>query len=152
MESMALPARVQLVEVGPRDGLQNEKVTVPTEIKIEFVEGLVDAGATHVEVTSFVDPRWIRPLADADAVSRAVRRKAGVRYTGLVPNMRGYQRAREAGIDSIAVFMSATETHSRKNLNKGIDDARAAAGEILAAARHEGLRTRAYLSVVLGCP
>ena len=146
------PARVQLVEVGPRDGLQNERVTVATTDKVQFIEGLVEAGATHVEVTSFVDPRWIRPLADADQVARAFARRPGVRYTGLVPNLRGYQRAREAGIESVAVFMSATETHSRKNLNKGIEDALSAAAEILSEARREGLRTRAYLSVVVGCP
>lgn len=147
-----LPTRIQLVEVGPRDGLQNERTTIAASDKVQFIEGLVEAGATHVEVTSFVDPRWIRALADADDVARTFRRIPGVRYTGLIPNMRGYQRAREAGIDSVAVFVSATETHSRKNLNKGIEDALTAASEILAEARREGLRTRAYLSVVLGCP
>jgi hydroxymethylglutaryl-CoA lyase len=147
-----LPSRIHLVEVGPRDGLQNERTTIASADKVQFIEELVDAGATHVEVTSFVDPRWIRALADADEVARTFRRRPDVRYTGLIPNLRGYQRAREAGIDSVAVFMSATETHSRKNLNKGIEDALAAAAEILAEARREGLRTRAYLSVVLGCP
>ncbi|MBO9539861.1 hydroxymethylglutaryl-CoA lyase [bacterium] len=149
---MALPKRVTVVEVGPRDGLQNEKTPVSTADKVRFIDCLSATGLSHIEVTSFVNPAWIPPLADAVEVASLIQRRPGVTYTGLVPNLKGYQRAKEAGLDAIALFMSATETHSKKNINKSIDEALSVLSEVATAAREDGVAVRAYLSVVFGCP
>lgn len=148
----ALPDRIRVVEVGPRDGLQNEAVHVPTDRKVRLVEALGDVGLSAIEMTAFVHPRWIPQMADASEVATTVRRRPGVRYSALVPNMKGYAAAAAADVPVVAVFMSATETHSRRNLNKGIDEAIEALREVTLAAQADGREVRAYLSVVFGCP
>ncbi|MBM3259447.1 MAG: hydroxymethylglutaryl-CoA lyase [Candidatus Sericytochromatia bacterium] len=148
----ALPDRIRVVEVGPRDGLQNEAVHVPTDRKVRLVEALGDVGLSAIEMTAFVHPRWIPQMADASEVATTVRRRPGVRYSALVPNVKGYAAAAAADVPVVAVFMSATETHSRRNLNKGIDEAIEALREVTLAAQADGREVRAYLSVVFGCP
>jgi len=148
----ALPDRIRVVEVGPRDGLQNEAVHVPTDMKVRLVEALGDVGLSAIEMTAFVHPRWIPQMADASEVATTVQRRPGVRYSALVPNMKGYAAAAAADVPVVAVFMSATETHSRRNLNKGIDEAIEALREVTLAAQADGREVRAYLSVVFGCP
>jgi isopropylmalate/homocitrate/citramalate synthase len=149
---MALPARVRIVEVGPRDGLQNEAAVVPAAVKIELIERLAAAGLPAVEATSFVSPRWIPQLADAEEVLRGVTRRPGTSYPVLVPNLQGLERALAAGAEEIAVFTAASETFNRKNINASIaeslDRIRALAGPALA----QGVRVRGYISCVLGCP
>src|SRR6476661_1277665 len=118
----ALPERVTVYEVGPRDGLQNEARHVPTADKIRFIDALVDAGLSKIEITSFVSPKWIPQLADAVEVARGVQRKPGVTFSALVPNRRGLEAAISAGIREIAVFLSSSETHNKKNVNKTISE------------------------------
>ncbi|MBM3267161.1 MAG: hydroxymethylglutaryl-CoA lyase [Candidatus Sericytochromatia bacterium] len=148
----SLPGAVRIVEVGPRDGLQNEAKGVATADKIRLIERLAAAGLPHVEMTSFVNPKWIPPLADAFEVATGVRKKPGVVYSALVPNLKGYERAREAGIDTCVLFLSASETHSRKNINKSVAEALEAYREVAAAALADGKALRAYISTVFGCP
>src|SRR3954452_2692921 len=119
---MKWPANITIKEVGPRDGLQNEKVFISTEDKIAWINQLSSSGLNHIEITSFVNPKWIPALSDAVAVSTGITRQPGVTYTALVPNERGLARAFEANIDETAVFMSASETHNLKNINKSIRD------------------------------
>ena len=149
---MSLPTRVRIVEVGPRDGLQNEPAIVPAAVKIEFIERLAAAGLPAVEATSFVSPRWIPQLADAAEVYAGLKRRPGVSYPVLVPNLQGLERALAAGVEEIAVFTAASETFNRKNINASIAESleriRALAGPALA----DGLRIRGYVSCVLGCP
>lgn len=152
MATMELPRKVTVVEVGPRDGLQNEKTPVDTADKVRFIDRLSETGLSHIEVTSFVNPAWIPPLADAVEVASAIHRQPGVTYSGLVPNLKGYERARAARMDAIALFMSASESHSKKNINKTISEALGVLGEVAAAAVADGVKVRAYLSVVFGCP
>lgn len=147
-----LPRKVKVVEVGPRDGLQNESRTVSTGDKIRLIERLADAGLPHVEMTSFVNPKWIPPLADAFEVATGVRRKPGVEYSALVPNLKGYERAREAGIEVCVLFLSASETHSKKNINKTVAEALDTYREVAEAALRDGKTLRAYISTVFGCP
>ena len=149
---MSLPARVKVVEVGPRDGLQNEPAIVPAAVKIEFIERLAAAGLPAVEATSFVSPRWIPQLADADEVFRGVTRRTGVAYPVLVPNLKGLERAAAAGVEEIAVFTAASETFSRKNVNASVAGSLARIRELAAPARERGMRMRGYISCVLGCP
>lgn len=144
--------RVRVVEVGPRDGLQNEAAFLPTAEKVELVERLAEAGLPEVEATSFVRPDAIPNLADADEVSHSMRRRAGTRYTALVPNRRGLERALACGYDSVAYFMSASEAHNRANVNRTVEESLAAAGEVRRAAGEDGVRLRAYLSTSFGCP
>jgi len=141
-----------VVEVGPRDGLQNEHGVVPPDLKVSFIEALADAGLPVVEVTSFVNPKWVPQLADAEEVLTRLRRKAGVRYPVLVPNERGLDRALAAGADEIAIFASATETFSQRNLNRSRDEAAAIFAPVAAKALEAGARVRGYLSMVLGDP
>ena len=148
----ALPSDVSIYEVGPRDGLQNEKAVLPTERKLELIDGVVAAGVRRVEITSFVDPRWIPALADHDEVARGVQRPAGVEYSALVPNMRGLDGATRAGMREVAVFMAASETHNRKNINKSTDEALATYRVVVDEARARGMRVRGYVSCVYGCP
>jgi hydroxymethylglutaryl-CoA lyase len=148
----SLPSRVQIVEVGPRDGLQNEAAFVPTAGKIAFVNRLSEAGHTIIEVSAFVSPKWVPQMADAADVFAGITRRPGVRYTALVPNLQGLARAREARVDEVAVFPAASETFSKRNINQTIDEAIANAKQICDAARTDGLPVRAYLSTSFGCP
>jgi len=147
-----LPARVTVYEVGPRDGLQNEARMVPTADKIAFIEALAATGLPYIEITSFVSPRWIPQLGDAAEVARALPRHPGLTYSALVPNRRGLDAAMEAGLGEVAVFLSASETHNKKNVNKTIADTLKAFGEVVPPALAAGLRVRAYVSTVFGCP
>jgi hydroxymethylglutaryl-CoA lyase len=147
-----LPAEVTIYEVGPRDGLQNEARNVPTADKIRFIDALVASGIRAIEITSFVSPKWIPQLADSAEVARGVQRPSGVRMSALVPNRRGLDTALASGMKEIAVFMSASETHNKKNVNKTVDETIAAFDEVVPAARDAGLKVRAYLSTSFGCP
>jgi hydroxymethylglutaryl-CoA lyase len=147
-----LPERVTICEVGPRDGLQNEATVVPVEVKAEFVARLVDAGHTVVETTSFVHPRWVPQLADAEALLAAVTQAPGVRYPVLVPNERGLDRALALGVRDIAVFGSATESFAQRNLNRTVDASLAMFAPVVARAREAGVAVRAYLSMCFGDP
>jgi len=149
---VARPKQVRIIDVGPRDGLQNEPARIPTDVKIRYVDMLTDAGFGWIEVTSFVHPKAVPQMADADEVYRSIRKKRGVRYTTLVPNPRGLERAIAADVRDIALFVAATESFSRANINRSIagslDDAQA----VIEAARPAGVRVRAYISVAFGCP
>jgi hydroxymethylglutaryl-CoA lyase len=147
-----LPKKVTIYEVGPRDGLQNEARQVPTADKIRFIDALVASGIRDIEITSFVSPKWIPQLADAPEVARGVARPPGVRMSALVPNRRGLDTALAAGMKEIAVFLSASETHNKKNVNKTIPETLAAFEEIVPVARAANVQVRAYLSTCFGCP
>ncbi len=149
---MKLPAEVTIYEVGPRDGLQNEARQVPTADKIRFIDALVGAGIHDIEITSFVSPKWIPQLADAAEVARGVQRQPGVRMSALVPNRRGLETALASGMKEIAVFLSASETHNKKNVNKTIADTLVAFDDVIPHARKAGVHVRAYVSTVFGCP
>ena len=149
---MTQPARVQIVEVSPRDGLQAEARTLPTETKLELLDRLADAGHTVIEATSFVSPSAVPQLADADAVLTRLRRRPGVRYPVLVPNERGLERAIAAGADEVAVFVSASESYSQKNLRRGRQEALATACAVAGMAAARGLRVRGYVSMVIADP
>jgi hydroxymethylglutaryl-CoA lyase len=144
--------RVQIVEVSPRDGLQAEQRTLPTATKLELLDRLADAGHTAIEATSFVSPTAVPQLADADLLMKQLRRRPGVRYPVLVPNATGLERAVAAGADEIAVFVSASESYSRKNLRRGRDEAIAGSLAVVADAKARGLRVRAYVSMVIADP
>lgn len=144
--------QVRIVEVGPRDGLQNEAGFVPTAEKVAFVNRLADAGHAIIEVSAFVSPKWVPQMADAADVFAGITRRPGVRYTALAPNLKGLARAREAGADEVAVFPAASETFSARNLNQTIDEALNAAREICREAAAIRMPVRAYLSVSFGCP
>src|SRR5712671_5421051 len=147
-----LPARVTLYEVGPRDGLQNESANLSLEARARLVEALAEAGLTRVEIGSFVRPDWIPQLADTDQLAQRLVRKPGVRYAALVPNRTGLDRAILAGMGEVAVFMSATESHNRKNTNKTVAESLEHFQEIVPAAKKRGLFVRGYLSTIWGCP
>jgi len=149
---MTMPSRVRIVEVAPRDGLQNERALVATADKIALIDRLSTTGLATIEATSFVSPRWVPQLADAAEVFTGIARKPGVRYPVLVPNEQGYERARAAGADEVAVFTAASEAFNRKNINAGIDESIARFEPVLERARAEGVRVRGYVSTVLGCP
>lgn len=149
---MRLPERVAICEVGPRDGLQNERVNVPTAGKIRLIEALAEAGIRRLEATSFVSPRWIPNLADAGEVLAGLRRKPGVTYAALVPNLKGLERALAAKVDEVVIFLSASESHNRKNINQSIAQALEAYREVAARAKRAGLRLKAALSTCFGCP
>ncbi len=143
---------VRVVEVGPRDGLQNESAVVPVAEKVAFVERLADAGCAHIEVSAFVSPKWIPQLADADEVFARLTRRPGVRYSALVPNARGLDRAIACDVTDVAIFAAASETFSRKNINQSIDESLATYAGVVRAALTAGLRVRGYLSTAFGCP
>ena len=152
---LQVPPEVSVYEVSPRDGLQNERATVPLGEKLRLIEALTSAGLRRIEATSFVSPKWIPQLADADDVARALPRIAAGRpiaYSALVPNARGLERARAAGMTEIAVFLSASETHNQKNVNKSIAETLAAFEHTVGPARAAGMRVRGYVSTVWGCP
>jgi hydroxymethylglutaryl-CoA lyase len=147
-----LPDEVTIWEVGPRDGLQNESALVPVDVKAEFIDRLADAGLTTIEATSFVPPKWVPQLADAEQLMAALTHRPGVRYPVLVPNERGLDRALEHGVTDIAVFASATESFARANLNRTIDGALEMFAPVVRRARTNGMRVRGYLSMCFGDP
>ena len=149
---MALPFKVRLVEVGPRDGLQNEQAMVPTDVKVALIDLLTDAGFAAIEATSFVSPKWVPQMSDAADVMARIRRKEGVRYPVLTPNMKGFDAAIAAKADEVAVFVAASESFSRKNINCSIAESLQRARPIFEAAAGKGVRVRGYISCVLGCP
>jgi hydroxymethylglutaryl-CoA lyase len=146
------PKRIAIVEVGPRDGLQNEHVQVSTADKIEFVNRLSAAHLPVIEVSAFVSPKWVPQMADAAEVFAGITRSPGTRYTALVPNVAGLERALAAGVAEVAVFASSTETFSRKNINKSIDESLLTFREVCDRAVAAGVRVRGYLSTAFGCP
>jgi hydroxymethylglutaryl-CoA lyase len=150
--SEALPRRVRIVEVSPRDGLQAESKTLATETKLELIDRLADAGHTVIEATSFVNPKTVPQLADADELLRTLRRRAGVRYPVLVPNERGLDRAVSAGANEIAIFASASESYARKNLNRSRDEAIEGYRAVVRRAKDASLGVRGYLSMVIADP
>ncbi|MCM3143331.1 hydroxymethylglutaryl-CoA lyase [Brevibacillus sp. MER 51] len=144
--------RVQIVEVGPRDGLQNESAIVPAAAKIALIHKLMAAGLKRIEASSFVNPKWIPQLADADEVLQGINRSQEVMLSALVPNIRGLERARQCGLTEIALFMSASETHNQKNINKPIADTYPILREVAQEALALGMKVRGYISTVFGCP
>ena len=149
---MSLPKKVKMVEVGPRDGLQNEAQNVPTAVKIELIDRLTDAGMPVVQATAFVSPKWVPQMADNAAVMAGIRRKPGVRYPVLVPNRKGLDAAIAAGCDEVVVFGAVSETFSQRNTNCTIDEGLARFSEVCAEAIARGLKVRGDVSVCLGCP
>jgi len=147
-----LPTRVSVYEVSPRDGLQNESAQVATHAKVRLVDALVDAGISRIEVGSFVASKWVPQMADADEVCRMIERRPGVTYVGLCPNARGLERALAARVDEIAVFVSVSETHNSKNVNKTIAQTLKAFEPVIGPAVERGLKVRGYVSTMWGCP
>ena len=148
----ALPAHVTIVDVGPRDGLQNEKQMIPADVKVELTDRLTDAGFTHIEVTSFVSPKWVPQMADAAEVMARIRRKPGVVYSVLTPNMKGFEGALAAKADEIVVFGAASEAFSQKNINCSIAESIERFRPVVAAARESGIHVRGAISCAMGCP
>ena len=144
--------RVRIVEVGPQDALQNEKTIIPAATKIELINRLSATGLRSIEATSFVSPKWVPQLADAAEVFAAIDKNPRVSYPVLVPNLQGYQRAREGGAAEVAVFTAASEAFSRKNINASIDESIERFKPVLDQAKADGVRVRGYVSTVLGCP
>jgi len=149
---MSLPRKVKIVEVGPRDGLQNEPKSVPATVKIELVRRLVEAGLRSVEATAFVSPKWVPQMADHAEVMAGVEKRPGVAYLVLVPNMKGFEAASEAGADEIEVFGAASETFSRKNINCSIAESLERFAPVVEAARAKKMRVRGAISCAAGCP
>ncbi|MCB4360113.1 hydroxymethylglutaryl-CoA lyase [Quatrionicoccus australiensis] len=149
---MNLPSKVKIVEVGPRDGLQNEKQVVPTEIKIELIERLAAAGLPVIEATSFVSPKWVPQMGDNTAVMQGIRRRPGTVYAALTPNLQGFDAAIQAGADEVAIFGAASESFSRKNINCSISESLKRFEPIVSAASALEIRVRGYVSCVVGCP
>ncbi|KAG7280721.1 hypothetical protein CRUP_004521 [Coryphaenoides rupestris] len=150
--SKALPDRVKIVEVGPRDGLQNEKTMVPAETKIRLIDMLSDCGLSVIEATSFVSPKWVPQMADQMQVMKGIRRRPGVSYPVLTPNLRGFQAAVEAGASEVAIFGAASELFSKRNINCSVEESLQRFEEVVVAAKEAGVRVRGYVSCVLGCP
>lgn len=149
---MRLPGKVKIVEVGPRDGLQNEKQAIATATKLELIERLAKAGCRVIEATAFVSPKWTPQMADHDAVLRSVKRHAGVTYPVLTPNLKGFEAALAAGAQEVAVFAAASESFSRKNINCSIAESLERFAPVMEAAHNAGVKVRGYVSCVLGCP
>jgi len=149
---MSLPAKVRIVEVGPRDGLQNEKCEVPTAVKLELIERLAGAGLRAVEATAFVSPKWIPQMADHTEVLERLRRRPGVSYPVLTPNLKGFEAARAAGATEVAIFGAASEAFSKKNINCSIAESLERFIPVVQAAKKSKIRVRGYISCVLGCP
>ena len=149
---MSLPTHVRIVEVGPRDGLQNEKTDIGTAAKIELIDRLSRTGLASIEATAFVSPKWVPQMADAAEVLAGIERMAGIAYPVLVPNEQGYARAREAGADEVAVFTAASEAFNLRNTNASIAQSLERFAPVLERARADGVRVRGYVSTVLGCP
>ena len=149
---MNLPKRVRIVEVGPRDGLQNEKGEVPTAVKLELIERLADAGLPAVEATAFVSPKWVPQMADHAEVLEGIRRKPGVAYPVLTPNLKGFEAARAAGATEVAIFGAASEAFSKNNINCSIAESLERFRPVVDAAIAANIRVRGYISCVVGCP
>ncbi|HQR98789.1 MULTISPECIES: hydroxymethylglutaryl-CoA lyase [unclassified Polaromonas] len=149
---MNLPSKVKIVDVGPRDGLQNEKAQVPAAVKIELVHRLQDAGLTEIEVTSFVSPKWVPQMADAAEVMAGITRKPGVRYSVLTPNMKGFEAAVLSKPDEIVVFAAASEAFSQRNINCSIEESIERFRPVTEAALSQGIRVRGAISCAVGCP
>ena len=152
MAVYSVPNRVRIVEVGPRDGLQNEPREVPTAVKVELIERLADAGLPAVEATAFVSPKWVPQMADHTEVLERIRRKPGVSYPVLTPNLKGFEAARAAGASEVAIFGAASEAFSRKNINCSIAESLERFRPVMAAAKSANLKVRGYISCALGCP
>ncbi|KAK7904827.1 hypothetical protein WMY93_017434 [Mugilogobius chulae] len=148
----ALPEKVKIVEVGPRDGLQNEKTIVPTETKIHLIDMLSEAGLSVVEATSFVSPKWVPQMADQMEVMKGIFRKSGVTYPVLTPNLKGFQAAMKAGASEVAIFGAASELFSKKNINCSVDESLQRFDDVMKAAKESNIPVRGYVSCVLGCP
>ena len=149
---MTLPGKVQLVEVGPRDGLQNESSTIPLAAKLQLIDDLATAGHTVIEAGSFVNPKWIPQMADSAEVFAGIARHPGVRYAALTPNLQGFERAVAAGADEVAIFAAASEAFSQKNINCSIAESLKRFHEVMSAAKGRNIAVRGYVSCVLGCP
>ncbi len=149
---MTLPSRVTLVEVGPRDGLQNEPGVIPLDAKLRLLDELAGAGLRVLEAGSFVNPKWVPQMADSEAVFAQLKRAPGVRYTALTPNLKGFERALEAKADEVAIFAAASESFSQKNINCSIAESLARFEPVIEGAREHGIPVRGYISCVLGCP
>jgi hydroxymethylglutaryl-CoA lyase len=149
---MSLPRKARIVEVGPRDGLQNEAGSVPAQVKIELIERLADAGLRAIEATAFVSPKWVPQMADNAQVMAGIAKRAGVAYPVLVPNLRGLEAAIAAGAGEVAVFGAASETFSRRNINCSIAESLERFRPVVEAAKARGLRVRGYISCAAGCP
>ncbi|HTY98463.1 MAG TPA: hydroxymethylglutaryl-CoA lyase [Rhodocyclaceae bacterium] len=149
---MTLPGKVRIVEVGPRDGLQNEAQPVATDVKVELIRRLADCGLKAIEATAFVSPKWVPQMADGAAVMAAIERRSGVSYPVLVPNLAGLEAALAAGAREVAVFAAASESFSRKNINCSVAESIERFAPVLAAAKAAGMKVRGYVSCVLGCP
>ena len=149
---MKLPQRVRIVEVGPRDGLQNEKREVPTAVKLELIERLADAGLPAVEATAFVSPKWVPQMADHTEVLERIRRRPGVAYPVLTPNLKGFEAARAAGATEVAIFGAASEAFSKRNINCSIAESLERFRPVADAAREANITLRGYISCVVGCP
>ena len=149
---MTLPQQVTIVEVGPRDGLQNEKVILPTEVKIDFIQKLADCGVKIIESTSFVSPKWVPQMADHEDVIKGIQRKTGVSYPALVPNVHGMELAIAAGIQEISVFTATSETFSKKNANCSLQESMQRIAEVIELAQQHHIPVRGYISCVIACP
>lgn len=149
---MKLPAKVRIVEVGPRDGLQNEKQAIPTSAKIQLIENLVDAGLTYIEAGSFVNPKWVPQMADSGQVFAGIARKPGVTYAALTPNLQGYERAIAVNANEVAIFAAASEAFSQKNINCSISESIQRFETLISAAKTQHIPVRGYISCVAGCP
>lgn len=149
---MQLPKHVTIKEVGPRDGLQNEQAHIPTADKVQLVNLLSETGLQYIEVTSFVHPKWIPQLADAMEVLQAIKRNKDITYAALVPNMHGLERALQAEVDEVSIFMSASESHNKSNINKTIDETFPILEEVVVGAKAAKKTVRGYISTVIGCP
>lgn len=152
MNKTNFPKRVSIFEVGPRDGLQPEPEFIPTEKKIELVNRLTDAGCQRIEVTSFVHPKWVPQMADAKAVVAGIRRKEGVTYNALIPNLRGLEIAIECGLKEVVTIMSTSESHNKKNLNMSREESLKEIEKINKVAKENGVKVRSYIATVFGCP
>lgn len=152
MSSNHLPSRVKLVEMGPRDGLQNEPQTLATGLKVALIERLAKAGHQHIEATSFVSPRWVPQMADAAAVMAQLKRAPDVTYRALTPNLKGLEAALAAGVDEVAVFAAASETFSQRNINCSVHQSLARFEAVIERAQQANVRVRGYVSTVMGCP
>jgi hydroxymethylglutaryl-CoA lyase len=147
-----LPEKVDIFEVGPRDGLQNQRDFIPTESKIELVNKLTAAGCQRIEVTSFVHPKWVPQMKDAKEVFSRIDKKEGVVYNALIPNLKGLELALEAGLQEVVTIMSASESHNKKNLNRSVDESLKEIEEINRIAAEKGVKVRSYIATVFGCP
>lgn len=149
---MSLPKKVRIVEVGPRDGLQNEKQSIPTTAKIQLIENLVDAGLTYIEAGSFVNPKWVPQMADSGEVFSGITRKPGVTYAALTPNLQGYERAIAVNANEVAIFAAASEAFSQKNINCSISESVQRFETLINVAQAQHIPVRGYISCVAGCP